>query len=163
MAIRSIWKDDGFRGFYRGFGVTALTFACQSAICWASYEQWRRFLYRNYPEHGLRNALLYNLSELGLIRHVPKSEIPVERSTLNISHSTCSVLCTHRTSRISSRVDHSCGEWNIGWWPRCDAHQPDRCRQDSFAGMACIEHTQSVTVCRLIDRLNPQPAGSSVL
>jgi len=36
-----IYKSDGIRGFYRGFGATLLTYAPASAIWWAAYEHFK--------------------------------------------------------------------------------------------------------------------------
>jgi hypothetical protein len=91
--IKSIWYDDGIRGFYRGFGATTMTFAFQSACCWAAYEQWRKFFYRHYPENGLLHTIIYNFGQAGIVRPIPKRTKRVEQSmithTLSLSLSLC--------------------------------------------------------------------------
>ncbi|KAF4356483.1 uncharacterized protein LOC133038142 [Cannabis sativa] len=37
-AFRKIMYSDGFRGLYRGFGISILTYALSNAVWWASYS-----------------------------------------------------------------------------------------------------------------------------
>ncbi|WCJ25554.1 Mitochondrial substrate carrier family protein [Euphorbia peplus] len=43
---RKIIKSDGIRGFYRGFGLSVLTYAPSSAVWWASYGSSQRVIWR---------------------------------------------------------------------------------------------------------------------
>jgi len=38
-AVKSIYRNEGIKGFYQGFGASLLTYAISSAIWWAVYEQ----------------------------------------------------------------------------------------------------------------------------
>ena len=44
--VQKIMKSDGIRGLYRGFGLSVLTYAPQSAVWWASYGSSQRFIWR---------------------------------------------------------------------------------------------------------------------
>jgi hypothetical protein len=37
--MKTIYKYEGLKGFYRGFGATVLTYAPSSAIWWMVYER----------------------------------------------------------------------------------------------------------------------------
>ncbi|XP_050229899.1 uncharacterized protein LOC126679003 [Mercurialis annua] len=43
---RNIIKTDGFRGFYRGFGLSVMTYSPSSAVWWASYGSSQRVIWR---------------------------------------------------------------------------------------------------------------------
>ncbi|XP_065855063.1 uncharacterized protein [Euphorbia lathyris] len=43
---RTILKSDGIRGFYRGFGLSVLTYSPSSAVWWASYGSSQRVIWR---------------------------------------------------------------------------------------------------------------------
>lgn len=45
-AFRKILNSDGFRGLYRGFGVSILTYAPSNAVWWASYSASQRMIWR---------------------------------------------------------------------------------------------------------------------
>eukprot|EP00013_Stygamoeba_regulata_P013370 CAMPEP_0177669734 /NCGR_PEP_ID=MMETSP0447-20121125/23644_1 /TAXON_ID=0 /ORGANISM="Stygamoeba regulata, Strain BSH-02190019" /LENGTH=348 /DNA_ID=CAMNT_0019176711 /DNA_START=171 /DNA_END=1214 /DNA_ORIENTATION=+ len=47
--LRQIAKQDGWRGFYRGWTATALTFVPAGAVQWTVYESCRKQIYRQYP------------------------------------------------------------------------------------------------------------------
>lgn len=40
MIIRQIWEHRGVRGFYRGYGISLMTYAPTSGVWWASYGQY---------------------------------------------------------------------------------------------------------------------------
>ncbi|XP_011085602.1 solute carrier family 25 member 44-like [Sesamum indicum] len=44
--VRQIIKADGVRGFYRGFGLSVITYSPTSAVWWASYGASQRFIWR---------------------------------------------------------------------------------------------------------------------
>ncbi|KAK8959738.1 hypothetical protein KSP40_PGU006524 [Platanthera guangdongensis] len=44
-AFRKILNSDGFRGLYRGFGVSILTYAPSNAVWWASYSASQRIIW----------------------------------------------------------------------------------------------------------------------
>lgn len=44
-AFRKIVKSDGFRGLYRGFGISILTYAPSNAVWWASYSVAQRVIW----------------------------------------------------------------------------------------------------------------------
>lgn len=43
---RTILKTEGFRGFYRGFGLSLMTYSPSSAVWWASYGSSQRVIWR---------------------------------------------------------------------------------------------------------------------
>ncbi|CAN6477143.1 unnamed protein product [Victoria cruziana] len=43
---RQILKTDGFRGLYRGFGLSIMTYSPSSAVWWASYGSSQRYIWR---------------------------------------------------------------------------------------------------------------------
>lgn len=43
---RKILKSDGIRGFYRGFGLSVMTYSPSSAVWWASYGSSQRVIWR---------------------------------------------------------------------------------------------------------------------
>ncbi|CAI9752758.1 unnamed protein product [Fraxinus pennsylvanica] len=43
---RKILKSDGIRGFYRGFGLSVMTYSPSSAVWWASYGSSQRLIWR---------------------------------------------------------------------------------------------------------------------
>lgn len=44
--IKYIWRTEGFKGFYRGYGIYLLVYGPSSAIWWSSYESTKRTLKR---------------------------------------------------------------------------------------------------------------------
>lgn len=54
-AVRKIWRAEGARGFYVGFGASLLTHIPNSATCWAVYEYSKKQLYRHWwwPRQGI--------------------------------------------------------------------------------------------------------------
>ena len=44
--VRQVLRTDGIRGLYRGFGLSAITYAPASAVWWASYGSSQRFIWR---------------------------------------------------------------------------------------------------------------------
>ena len=44
---RKIFKSDGIRGFYRGFGLSIMTYSPSSAVWWASYGSSQRIIWRS--------------------------------------------------------------------------------------------------------------------
>lgn len=44
--MRYIWRTEGFRGFYRGYGIYLLVYGPSSAVWWSSYEFIKRGLKR---------------------------------------------------------------------------------------------------------------------
>ncbi|XP_019456598.1 PREDICTED: solute carrier family 25 member 44-like [Lupinus angustifolius] len=48
---RKILKSDGIRGFYRGFGLSVVTYSPSSAVWWASYGSSQRIIWR-FLGHG---------------------------------------------------------------------------------------------------------------
>jgi solute carrier family 25 protein 44 len=55
-AVRKIWRAEGARGFYVGFGASLLTHIPNSATCWAVYEYTKKQLYRHWwwPRQGIQ-------------------------------------------------------------------------------------------------------------
>ncbi|KAL8097833.1 uncharacterized protein LOC141687358 [Apium graveolens] len=51
---RKILKSDGIRGFYRGFGLSVMTYSPSSAVWWASYGSSQRVIWRLLG-HGTEN------------------------------------------------------------------------------------------------------------
>ncbi|KAE9595266.1 putative mitochondrial carrier protein [Lupinus albus] len=49
---RKILKSDGIRGFYRGFGLSVVTYSPSSAVWWASYGSSQRIIWR-FLGHGI--------------------------------------------------------------------------------------------------------------
>lgn len=45
-AFRQVWRHEGLRGFYRGWGASVLTYAPFSAVWWSTYAVTKGFLYR---------------------------------------------------------------------------------------------------------------------
>jgi hypothetical protein len=43
---RKIIRTDGIRGFYRGFGLSVMTYSPSSAVWWASYGSSQRIIWR---------------------------------------------------------------------------------------------------------------------
>ncbi|KAK7273302.1 hypothetical protein RIF29_14351 [Crotalaria pallida] len=48
---RRILRSDGIRGFYRGFGLSVVTYSPSSAVWWASYGSSQRLIWR-FLDHG---------------------------------------------------------------------------------------------------------------
>ncbi|KAK9271770.1 hypothetical protein L1049_002133 [Liquidambar formosana] len=48
---RKVLKSDGIRGFYRGFGLSVMTYSPSSAVWWASYGSSQRIIWR-FLGHG---------------------------------------------------------------------------------------------------------------
>ncbi|CAI8599437.1 unnamed protein product [Vicia faba] len=46
--FRKIFYNDGPRGFYRGFGISILTYAPSNAVWWTSYSMVHRFIWGNF-------------------------------------------------------------------------------------------------------------------
>ncbi|KAL5559498.1 hypothetical protein UlMin_035709 [Ulmus minor] len=62
-AFRQIVYSDGWRGLYRGFGISILTYAPSNAVWWASYSVLHRFIWGGFgcylgkkDENGLING-----------------------------------------------------------------------------------------------------------
>jgi hypothetical protein len=55
-AVTKIWRAEGARGFYVGFGASLLTHIPNSATCWAVYEYSKKQLYRHWwwPRQGIQ-------------------------------------------------------------------------------------------------------------
>lgn len=43
---RKVFKSDGIRGLYRGFGLSVMTYSPSSAVWWASYGSSQRIIWR---------------------------------------------------------------------------------------------------------------------
>jgi solute carrier family 25 protein 44 len=52
---RKVFKSDGIRGFYRGFGLSVMTYSPSSAVWWASYGSSQRFIWRVMILETVRN------------------------------------------------------------------------------------------------------------
>jgi solute carrier family 25 protein 44 len=50
-AIRTILRTDGVRGFYRGFGMSVLTYSPSNAVWWAAYGSSQRVIWRYSQFH----------------------------------------------------------------------------------------------------------------
>lgn len=64
-AFRKILCIDGPRGFYRGFGVSIVTYAPSNAVWWASYSMVHRLMwgaFSNTDGHGFNNVGVQGLS-----------------------------------------------------------------------------------------------------
>lgn len=48
-AVQTIWRKEGLRGFYRGFGATVMTYGTMSAVWWMCYENTKELLYKHDP------------------------------------------------------------------------------------------------------------------
>jgi len=46
-AVRTVWRTEGLRGFYRGFGSTVATYGLASGVWWQVYEHAKPFLRRH--------------------------------------------------------------------------------------------------------------------
>ncbi|KAF3788289.1 Solute carrier family 25 member 44 [Nymphaea thermarum] len=55
---RRILKSDGFRGLYRGFGLSIMTYSPSSAVWWASYGSSQRYIWRDADGYLLLSRLL---------------------------------------------------------------------------------------------------------
>lgn len=44
--VRKVLQSDGIRGFYRGFGLSVMTYSPSSAVWWASYGSSQRVIWR---------------------------------------------------------------------------------------------------------------------
>eukprot|EP00128_Syssomonas_multiformis_P009488 Colp12_sorted_trinity150504_noHs@16526 len=44
--ISTIWREEGFKGFYTGFGATTLTYGIASGVWWSTYEGSKKQLLR---------------------------------------------------------------------------------------------------------------------
>jgi len=52
-AVRSIWRHEGFKGFYRGFGSSLVMDVPCSAISWLTYENLKRSFVKYFNEHHI--------------------------------------------------------------------------------------------------------------
>ncbi len=55
-AVRQIYKTEGIRGFFKGFGASLLTHAPESAIWWIIYMHVKKELYLNQPESWVEQS-----------------------------------------------------------------------------------------------------------
>lgn len=53
---RTIYREDGLRGFYRGFGASVIQFAPTSGLWWALYAQYKIGLFAVVPDGLLGSA-----------------------------------------------------------------------------------------------------------
>lgn len=47
--VRKVVENEGFRGLYRGFGLTAITQSPASALWWGSYAAAQHLIWRYIP------------------------------------------------------------------------------------------------------------------
>eukprot|EP01018_Ginkgo_biloba_P003334 Gb_38660 [translate_table: standard] len=67
-AARKILMADGIRGFYRGFGMSVITYSPSSAVWWASYGSSQRFMWRSLGYSGEDNTLMPSQWEIMLVQ-----------------------------------------------------------------------------------------------
>lgn len=53
--VKDLYRIEGFRGFYRGYLASLLTFAPQSAIIWSIYTNGRSWIRNNFPKSPLQD------------------------------------------------------------------------------------------------------------
>jgi Mitochondrial carrier protein len=105
--MRKIAHNDGWRGFYRGWAATALTFVPAGAVQWMMYEGCRKRIYRLYPsftELDEETLLpLANQSTPGtLSRHL------FIMCVVCMCMCVCVCVCAHLRTRGFSSVDPCC-------------------------------------------------------
>lgn len=84
---RKILKSDGIRGFYRGFGLSVMTYSPSSAVWWASYGSSQRVIWR-------------------LLGHGTESEVPSpSESTLILVQGAGGIIAGATASCITTPLD----------------------------------------------------------
>ncbi|XP_057436148.1 uncharacterized protein LOC130728640 [Lotus japonicus] len=64
---RNILRADGIRGFYRGFGLSVVTYSPSSAVWWASYGSSQRFIWR-FLDQGATGEDTPSLQKIMLVQ-----------------------------------------------------------------------------------------------
>ncbi|KAG0576786.1 hypothetical protein KC19_5G107600 [Ceratodon purpureus] len=67
-AIRTILRTDGVRGFYRGFGMSVLTYSPSNAVWWAAYGSSQRVIWRYLGYGGDVEKELPSTGEVVLVQ-----------------------------------------------------------------------------------------------
>lgn len=67
-AIRTILRNDGVRGLYRGFGMSVLTYSPSNAVWWAAYGSSQRVIWRKLGYGGEVEKELPSTGEVVLVQ-----------------------------------------------------------------------------------------------
>ncbi|XP_010536175.1 PREDICTED: solute carrier family 25 member 44 [Tarenaya hassleriana] len=94
-AFRKILRTDGPRGFYRGFGISILTYAPSNAVWWASYSTAQRSIWSGLRCNNLGQEKDSDVSS--------KARMAVQAASAAIA-SGCSALITMPLDTIKTRL-----------------------------------------------------------
>ncbi|XP_019418829.1 PREDICTED: solute carrier family 25 member 44-like [Lupinus angustifolius] len=152
--IRKVVKAEGFRGLYRGFGLTAVYQSPASALWWGSYGAaqhilWRSFGYKDDMENKPKNV-----------------EMVIVQATAGMVAGACSSVITTPIDTVKTRLqvmdNYGSGRPSVlktamtllkedGWWGFYRGFGP------RFLNMSLYGTTMIVTY-ELIKRLSVQPS-----
>ncbi|KAF7822383.1 solute carrier family 25 member 44-like [Senna tora] len=65
---RKVLRSDGIRGFYRGFGLSVMTYSPSNAVWWASYTSSQRFVWRYIGDGTEYEKATLSLQQLVLLQ-----------------------------------------------------------------------------------------------
>ncbi|XP_027189994.1 uncharacterized protein [Cicer arietinum] len=155
--IRRVAQAEGFRGLYRGFGLTAVTLSPASAIWWGSYGAAQHIIWRSL---GYKDDMEKKPS------HV---EMVTVQATAGMVAGACSSVITTPIDTVKTRLqvmdNYGSGRPSVlktartllkedGWWGFYRGFGP------RFLNMSLYGTTMIVTY-ELIKRLSVQPSVSS--
>ncbi|XP_050234897.1 uncharacterized protein LOC126683107 [Mercurialis annua] len=124
-AFRKIVRTDGFRGLYRGFGISILTYAPSNAVWWASYSVAQRMVWGgigccyssktfgdgNGNGNGNGNENVGGISGNNVVRPDPKTVMAVQGVSAAMAGGV-SALITMPLDTIKTRMQVLDGEEN---------------------------------------------------
>ncbi|XP_054807962.1 uncharacterized protein LOC129310123 isoform X3 [Prosopis cineraria] len=150
--VRKVVKTEGFRGIYRGFGLTAVTQSPASALWWGSYGAAQHIIWRSL---GYRDAMEKKPSQ---------TEMVIVQATAGMVAGACSSVITTPIDTVKTRLqvmdNHGGGRPSVlkttktlfkedGWWGFYRGFGP------RFLNMSLYGTTMIVTY-ELIKRLSIQ-------
>ncbi|KAJ6936457.1 solute carrier family 25 member 44-like isoform X1 [Populus alba x Populus x berolinensis] len=98
---RKIIRTDGIRGFYRGFGLSVMTYSPSSAVWWASYGSSQRIIWRN-TDSGYRQTR----STVRLLgQGTDSEEAAPSKSTIMLVQATGGIIAGATASCITTPLD----------------------------------------------------------
>ncbi|KAF4365817.1 hypothetical protein CsatB_006323 [Cannabis sativa] len=110
-AFRKIMYSDGFRGLYRGFGISILTYAPSNAVWWASYSVAHRLIWGGFGCYMAKNKKKYDENENGCFRPDSRATLAVQGLSAAMA-SGVSALITMPLDTIKTRLQVLDGEEN---------------------------------------------------
>lgn len=101
---QTIWKSEGLRGLYRGFGASVATFVPNSAIWWGSYGAYQQLVWKYaFPqEHAIRSV-----GDIPKDEQRQKSSLVKVQAMSGIMAGCTAAFCTNPLDVVKTRLQVS--------------------------------------------------------